>query len=69
VRKTYQGMKDRCKEKFEVLGKRELLEVPLPMAEVWAGGSTLLLRELLHSIFAALRDPNTPRFPQGSCND
>ena len=35
MKKTYQGMKDKCKEKFEVLGKRELLEVPLPMVEVW----------------------------------
>lgn len=35
MRKTYQGMKDKCKEKFEVLGKRELLEVPMPMVEVW----------------------------------
>jgi hypothetical protein len=36
VRKTYQGMPDKPKRKFEVLGKRELLtEVPLPMVEVW----------------------------------
>src|SRR5271156_6535577 len=28
-------MKDKSKAKFEVLGKRELLEVPLPMVEVW----------------------------------
>jgi hypothetical protein len=36
VKKTYQGMKDKSKPKFEVLGKREMLvEVPLPMVEVW----------------------------------
>ena len=35
MKKSYQGMKDKSKEKFEVLGKRELLEVPLPMVEVW----------------------------------
>ena len=36
MRKTYQGMQDKSKQKFEVLGKRELLmEVPLPMVEVW----------------------------------
>ena len=36
MRKTYQGMPDKPKRKFEVLGKRELLtEVPLPMVEVW----------------------------------
>ena len=28
-------MKDKSKAKFEVLGKRELLEVPLPLVEVW----------------------------------
>ena len=35
MKKTYQGMQDKSKGKFEVLGKRELLEVPLPMVEVW----------------------------------
>jgi len=36
VRKTYQGTQDKSKQKFEVIGKRELLaEVPLPMIEVW----------------------------------
>jgi len=36
VRKTYQGMQSKSKRKFEVLGNRELLvEVPLPMVEVW----------------------------------
>ena len=36
MKKTYQGMPDKSKAKFEVLGKRELLlEVPLPMVEVW----------------------------------
>ncbi|MGH9701551.1 MAG: IS256 family transposase [Candidatus Acidiferrales bacterium] len=36
MRKTYQGTQDKSKQKFEVLGKRELLvEVPLPMVEVW----------------------------------
>ena len=35
MKKSYQGMKDKSKAKFEVLGKRELLEVPLPMVEVW----------------------------------
>ena len=36
MRKTYQGTEDKSKQKFEVLGKRELLvEVPLPMVEVW----------------------------------
>ncbi len=35
MKKTYQGMQDKSKAKFEVLGKRELLEVPLPMVEVW----------------------------------
>ena len=34
MKKSYQGMKDKSKAKFEVLGKRELLEVPLPMVEV-----------------------------------
>ena len=38
MKKTYQGMQDKSKAKFEVLGKRELLEVPkLPMVEVWGG--------------------------------
>ena len=36
MRKTYQGTQDKSKQKFEVIGKRELLaEVPLPMIEVW----------------------------------
>jgi putative transposase len=36
VKKTYQGTADKSKQKFEVLGKRELLvQVPLPMVEVW----------------------------------
>jgi hypothetical protein len=36
VKKTYQGTQDKSKQKFEVIGKRELLvPVPLPMAEVW----------------------------------
>ena len=45
MQKTYQGRPDKSKKKFEVvdsgrfggvLGKRELLvEVPLPMVEVW----------------------------------
>ncbi len=36
MRKTYQGMQSKSKRKFEVLGNRELLvEVPLPMVEVW----------------------------------
>jgi putative transposase len=36
VRKTYQGRPDKSKQKFEVIGKRELLvQVPLPMVEVW----------------------------------
>ena len=35
MKKTYQGMQDKSKAKFEVLGKRDLLEVPLPMVEVW----------------------------------
>jgi putative transposase len=35
VKKTHQGTKDKSKQKFEVLGKRELLEVPLPLVEVW----------------------------------
>ena len=36
MRKTYQGTQDKSKQKFVVLGKRELLlEVPLPMVEVW----------------------------------
>ena len=36
MKKSYQGMQDKSKRKFEVLGKRELLaEVPLPMVEVW----------------------------------
>ena len=35
MKKTYQGMKDKSKAKCEVLGKRELLEGPLPMVEVW----------------------------------
>jgi putative transposase len=36
VRKNYQGMGEKSKRKFEVIGKRELLvQVPLPMAEVW----------------------------------
>ena len=34
MRKTYQGTQDKSKQKFEVIGKRELLaEVPLPMIE------------------------------------
>jgi len=36
VKKTYQGTQDKAKQKFEVIGKREMLvEVPLPMVEVW----------------------------------
>ena len=36
MKKTYQGRPDKSKQKFEVLGKRELLvEVPLPLVEVW----------------------------------
>ena len=36
MRKTYQGMQSKSKRKFEVIGNRELLvEVPLPMVEVW----------------------------------
>lgn len=36
MRKTYQGTQDKSKQKFEVIGKRELLvEVPLPMVEMW----------------------------------
>jgi transposase-like protein len=36
VKKTYQGMQDKSKQKFEVIGKRELVvEVPLPLVEVW----------------------------------
>jgi hypothetical protein len=35
VKKTYQGTPDKSKQKFEVIGKREMLvEVPLPMVEV-----------------------------------
>ena len=36
MKKTYQGMKDKSKGKFGVLGERELLvEVSLPMVEAW----------------------------------
>jgi transposase-like protein len=36
VKKSYQGTAGKSKEKFAVLGKRELLvEVPLPLVEVW----------------------------------
>ena len=36
MKKTYQGTSDKSKQKFEVIGKREMLmEVPLPMVEVW----------------------------------
>ena len=36
MKKTYQGTQDKSKQKFEVIGKREMLvEVPLPMVEVW----------------------------------
>jgi len=36
VKKTYQEAQDKSKQKFEVIGKREMLvEVPLPMVEVW----------------------------------
>ncbi|MGH3575551.1 MAG: IS256 family transposase, partial [Pseudonocardiaceae bacterium] len=36
MKKTYQGTEGKFKQKFEVLGKRELLVgVPLPMVEVW----------------------------------
>jgi hypothetical protein len=36
VTKTYQGTPSKSKQKFEVIGKRELMvEVPLPMVEVW----------------------------------
>jgi putative transposase len=36
VKKTYQGTQDKSKQKFEVIGKREMwVEVPLPMVEVW----------------------------------
>lgn len=37
MRKTYQGRTSKSNAKFELIGKRELLvEVPLPMAEVWS---------------------------------
>lgn len=37
MRKTYQGKTSKSNANFEVVGKRELLvQVPLPMAEVWA---------------------------------
>jgi transposase-like protein len=36
VKKTYQGTQDKSKQKFEVIGKGEMVvEVPLPMVEVW----------------------------------
>ena len=36
MKKSYQGTAGKSKEKFAVLGKRELLvEVPLPLVEVW----------------------------------
>ena len=36
MRKTYQGTQSKSNRKFEVVGNRELLvEVPLPMVEVW----------------------------------
>jgi putative transposase len=36
VKKTYQGTRDKSKQKFEVLGKRDrTVEVPLPMVEAW----------------------------------
>ena len=36
MRKTYQGTQGKSKQKFEVIGNRELLmEMPLPMVEVW----------------------------------
>ncbi len=36
MRKTYQGTQSKSKRKFELIGKQELLvQVPLPMAEVW----------------------------------
>jgi putative transposase len=36
VKRTYQGIQNKSKQKFEVIGKREMLvEVPLPMVEVW----------------------------------
>lgn len=36
MKKTYQGAQDKSEQKFEVIGKREMLvELPLPMVEVW----------------------------------
>ncbi len=36
MKKTYQGTQGKSKQKFEVIGNRELLvEVPLPLVEVW----------------------------------
>ena len=36
MKKTYQGTQDKSKQKFEVMGRQELLvQVPLPMAEMW----------------------------------
>jgi putative transposase len=36
VKKNYQGMGEKSKRKFEVLGNRELqVQVPLPLVEVW----------------------------------
>ncbi|MGB6717229.1 MAG: IS256 family transposase [Candidatus Acidiferrales bacterium] len=36
MKKTYQGTQDKSKQKFEVIGKREMwVEMPLPMVEVW----------------------------------
>ena len=36
MKKTYQGTQDKSKQKFEVIGKREMwVEVPMRMVEVW----------------------------------
>ena len=36
MKRTYQGIQNKSKQKFEIIGKREMLvEVPLPMVEVW----------------------------------
>ena len=36
MRKTYQGTPNKSKQKFEVVGQRQLaVHLPLPLVEVW----------------------------------
>lgn len=57
MRKTYQGTPSKSKRKFELIGKQELLvQVPLPMAEVW---EELCNRKILEELLYRMRQLET----------